>query len=121
MARIMIVEDEHNLRTLYQLEIEDMGHEVVPVSNGRQAIDSVHQHNPDLIVLDLQMPEGDGLDFLTWLMSNHLGIPVIIYSAYSHYKNDFMTWGAESYLIKSSDLTELKNEITKTLHCTPIG
>jgi hypothetical protein len=46
---------------------------------------------------------------------------VIIYSAYSHYKTDFMTWGAESYLIKSSDLTELKNEINKILHCASIG
>ena len=115
MAKIMIVDDESNLRTLYKLEIEAMGHNVVSIDNGREAVKAVYQTDPDLIVLDLNMPQGDGIDFLNWLMCNHMGIPVIIYSAYSHYKNDFMTWGAESYLIKSSDLTELKNEIERLL------
>jgi DNA-binding response OmpR family regulator len=119
MAKIMVVDDEPNLRTLYQLEIENMGHDVVSISNGREAVKAVYQYNPDLIVLDLNMPQGDGMDFLSWLMCNHLGIPVIIYSAYSHYKSDFMTWGAEAYLIKSSDLTELKKEIDKLLHLIP--
>ena len=52
------------------------------------------------------------VDCLYWLNScEHWEIPIIIYTAFSGYKNNFMTWLAEAYIIKSSDLTELKNKI----------
>ncbi len=116
----MIVEDEPNLRRLYELEITAMHHEVVSFMDGREAAQEVLLQNPDLIVLDLCMPQGDGLDFLSWLISNHVGIPVIIYTAYSHYKEDYMARGADAYLIKSSDLTDLKREIERLLSSVPI-
>lgn len=115
MARIYVIEDEPSLRLLYRTELEGMGHEVTCVSNGREAMSKLKADQPDLIVLDIMMPEGDGMEFLTRMLDHRMGIPVIINSAYSHYKNDFMSWAAEAYVVKSSDLTELKTEIHKVL------
>ncbi|MCI0444423.1 response regulator [bacterium] len=115
MSKIFVVEDEKNLRTLYKAEIEEMGHEVVCLANGREAYKRVQEELPDLIVLDLMMPEGDGLDFLTRLLDSRMHIPVIINSAYTHYKNDYISMAAEAYVIKSSDLTELKAHIIRVL------
>lgn len=119
MAKILVVEDEPNLRTLYKVEIEAMGHTVHCSSDGRQALHFVKSDRPDLIVLDIMMPEGDGKEFLTRLLDSREDIPVIINTAYSHYKNDFICWAADAYVIKSSDLTELKNEIDSALSRRP--
>lgn len=115
MARIFVIEDEPSLRLLYRTEIEGMGHEVTCLSNGREAMLRMNSEQPDLIVLDIMMPEGDGMEFLTRLLDHRMAIPVIINSAYSHYKNDFMSWAADAYVVKSSDLSELKSEIHKAL------
>lgn len=115
MARIYVIEDEPSLRLLYRTELEGMGHDVICVSNGREAMSTMDEDQPDLIVLDIMMPEGDGMEFLTKMLDHRMSIPVIINSAYSHYKNDFMSWAAEAYVVKSSDLTELKMEIHKAL------
>ena len=56
-----------------------------------------------------------GLDALRKLLSINPNIPVIIHTAYSHYKDNFMSWAAEEYVVKSSDLTELKNAIKRVL------
>ncbi len=115
MARIHVIEDEPSLRKLYRSELENMGHEVFCSENGREAFKSVSTDRPDLIVLDIMMPEGDGMEFLTKILDHRMGIPVIINSAYSHYKNEFISWAAEAYVVKSSDLTELKTQIKKVL------
>ncbi len=115
MARIFVIEDEPSLRLLYRTELEGMGHEVTCLSNGREAMTRMSVEQPDLIVLDIMMPEGDGMEFLTRMLDHRMAIPVIINSAYSHYKNDFMSWAAEAYVVKSSDLSELKTEIHKVL------
>lgn len=115
MAKIYVIEDEPSLRLLYRTELEGMGHEVTCLSNGREAMSKMKLEQPDLIVLDIMMPEGDGMELLTRMLDHRMGIPVIINSAYSHYKNDFMSWAAEAYVVKSSDLSELKTEIHKVL------
>ncbi len=115
MAKIYVVEDEPSLRMLYQAEITAMGHEVILKSNGRDAFKSLLVDHPDLIVLDIQMPEGDGMSFLTKTLDTRIGIPIIINTAYSHYKDDFMSSAAEAYVVKSSDLTELKSKINDIL------
>lgn len=115
MAKIFLIEDEPNLQLLYRVEIESMGHEVVCAGNGRAALKCLEEVKPDLIVLDIQMAEGDGLEFITRMLDTRLSVPVIINSAFSHYKNDFMSWAAEAYVVKSSDVTELKDTIEKVL------
>ena len=115
MSKIMVVEDEPNQRLLYQMELEDEGYRVVAVSSGREALARVEEVQPDLIVLDLRMPGMDGVAVLERMMGLNPRLPVIIYSAYDMFKDNFMTWAAEFYLVKSSNVDVLKKEIQRVL------
>jgi len=116
MARILVVEDEDNQRLLYRRELEDEGYEVVEASGGRQAVSLIEKGlRPDLVILDISMPDMDGIETLGKILSRDNSIPVILNTAYSTYKDNFMTWSADAYVVKSSDLTELKQKIDEVL------
>jgi len=116
MARILIVEDEDNQRLLYRRELEDEGYEVLEASGGRQAVSLIEKGlRPDLVVLDISMPDMDGIETLGKILNRDNSIPVILNTAYATYKDNFMTWSADAYVVKSSDLTELKQKISEVL------
>lgn len=70
---------------------------------------------PDIVVMDICMPEKDGIETLNAMLRIDGRIPIILNTAYPQYRDNFMTWGAEAYLLKSSDLTELKQKIREVL------
>ena len=115
MAKLLIVEDEENLRDLYEEDLIDSGYEVAKASNGKEAIDLVRKGGFDLIIMDIRMPEMDGIETLGKVITMEKKIPVIIFTAYSNYKSNFMTWTADAYLTKSSNLDELKSKIKELL------
>ncbi|RMG23840.1 MAG: response regulator [Methanobacteriota archaeon] len=115
MAKVLIVEDEESQRLLYEAEISEMGHDVLLACDGVEAVDKVREHKPDVVILDLMMPNMHGLDALRKVLSLNPTIPVIIHTAYSHYRDNFMSWAAEEYIVKSSDLTDLKKAISRVL------
>ncbi len=115
MAKLLIVEDEENLRDLYAEELEESGYEVERAANGKEAIDLVRKKDFDLVIMDIRMPEMDGIETLGKVISLERKIPVIIYTAYSNYKSNFMTWTADAYLTKSSNLDELKGKISELI------
>ena len=114
-SKILIVEDEKAQRELYVMELEDVGYEVDQAENGAEAVAKVRNDNYDLIVMDIRMPEMDGIEALGKILSGPKKIPVIIYTAYSNYKSNFMTWTADAYITKSSSTDELKNKIAEIL------
>jgi len=61
------------------------------------------------------MPAMDGLEALGRILGLKKDIPVILNTAYSNYKDDFMSWAADAYVVKSSDLTQLKTTIREVL------
>jgi len=115
MKRILVVDDEKNICELYKMELEEGGYEVTLANSGQQALQEVDRTPPDLIVLDIQMPGMDGIETLEKLIGKDKGIPIILNTAYSHYKDDFTTWGADAYVVKSSDTSKLKKEIKRLL------
>jgi two-component system, response regulator, stage 0 sporulation protein F len=115
MKHILVVDDEKHICELYRSELEDEGYTVTIAYSGIQALEKVESNPPDLIVLDIQMPGMDGIETLEKLLGRDKGIPVILNTAYSHYKEDFTTWGADAYVVKSSDTTVLKQEIKRLL------
>ncbi len=115
MTLVLLVEDEANQRLLYQQELEDEGYEVELAADGREALEKLEEHRPDLIVLDISMPNMDGIETLGHVLSRDNSIPVILHTAYSSYKDNFMTWSADAYVVKSSDLSELKERIRQAL------
>ena len=115
MKTILLVEDEPAQQVLYREELKEMGYEVQVAESGEQALQIARQMKPDLIILDIMMPGMDGLETMRELLSQHPKVPVIINTAYSHFKDHFMSWAAEEYLVKSSDVTELKNAVKRIL------
>ncbi|HSV97928.1 MAG TPA: response regulator [Spirochaetota bacterium] len=115
MRKILVVEDEQHQRELYTMELQDEGYEVDQAANGREAVDKVKANKYDLVVLDIRMPEMDGIEALGKILSRDKKIPIIIYTAYSNYKSNFMTWTADAYITKSSNLDELKGKIQEIL------
>lgn len=115
MTKVLLVDDEKNLRTLYQSELTDEGYEVVLANDGQDALRLLDVEKPDLVVLDIRMPGIDGLETMARMLSRDNRLPVILNTAYSSYRESFLSWSADAYVIKSSDLTELKEKIRQVL------
>jgi len=115
MKTVMIVDDDRNLRRLYKAELETEGYKIMLAENGRQALQLLRTHTPDLVIMDIRMPEIDGLETMAHVLKDYERIPVILNTAYSSYQDNFLAWAAESYVIKSSDLGPLKNKICEVL------
>lgn len=114
--KIMIVDDEEHIRFLYSEELEGEGYNVITVSNGFRLLDRIERERPDLIVLDIRLREYDGLDLLQSIKNRFYHIPVGLCTAYDTYREDIKSIAADFYVVKSSDLDELKNSIARTLH-----
>ncbi|NWF94298.1 MAG: response regulator [Syntrophaceae bacterium] len=115
MKRIMIVDDEENIRLLYKEELEEEGFVVELAKNGHEALEKLPLFRPDLITLDIKMPGMDGIETLKRIRETERDLPVVMCSAYGEYKQDFTTWASDAYVVKCADLTELKNTIRRLL------
>lgn len=113
--KILIVDDEDNIRLLYKEELQEEGYEVDCARNADEALKKIEEEEPDLITLDIKMPGMNGIDFLRLLKEQKRDIPIILCSAYGSYKQDFQVWASEAYVVKSADLRELKMTIKEVL------
>jgi DNA-binding response OmpR family regulator len=115
MPTILLVEDDPKEQVLYREELRSEGYDVILASDGREALEKMRQWMPDLVILDIWMPGMDGIDSLGYILRVNRKLPVILYSSDSSYKSDFRSWSADAYLLKSSDLTELKKTVRALL------
>jgi len=115
MEKVLCVDDDLSLLRLYQDELSEEGYKVILAKDGKEALGKFEKEKPQVVVMDIRMPVMDGIETLTAMMGKDRQIPVILNTAYPQYRENFMTWGAEAYVIKSSDLTELKQKIREIL------
>lgn len=115
MKTILIVEDDPNQCLLYESELRNEGYEVVTAKDGREAISIVEENRPDLVVMDISMPGMDGIEAMSRMLAQDHKLPVVLNSAYATYKDNFRAWSADAYVVKSSDLSELKDTIKSVL------
>lgn len=94
MVKILCVDDDPSLLLLFQEELPEEGYEVILARNGKEAMEKYDQESLDLVVLDIRMPLMDGLETLNSLLGRNRQLPVILNTAYSMYRDNFMTWGA---------------------------
>ena len=113
--RILVVDDEEGLRLLYKEELEEEGAEVELAASGEEALEKLEKNSIDLVLLDIKMPGMDGVEVLRRVKEKWKDLPVILCTAYPHYKHDFGTWASDAYVVKSSDLTELKQTVREIL------
>ena len=115
MSRILLVEDEDNIRLLYKEELEDLGHEVIQASCGREAIEKFDLHHPELIILDIQMPGLSGIETMKLIREKSTKVSIIICTAYGEFKQDLQTWASDAYVVKSADLDDFLAAVNKIL------
>ena len=116
MKTILVVDDDEAIRGLLQGELEDEGYKVLIAANARDALKMVETEPLDLVILDIRMPGMDGLEALPRILGLKDSLPVILNTAYSVYQDSFMSWAADAYVIKSSDLTELKAKVKELVN-----
>jgi CheY-like chemotaxis protein len=118
--KILVVDDEESIRLLYQEEFEDEGYSVKAAASAEEALEIVPVFHPDLVIMDIKMPGMSGVEALIKIKEMDRSIPVILCSAYGEYKQDFATWASDAYVVKSSNLDELKKHVRSILsHETP--
>jgi len=115
MARLLIVEDDESQRFLYQEELQEEGHEAVLAKSGREALKCLEKALFDLIILDIRMPEMDGIETLGKIANRYKKTPVILHTAYPEYRNQSTASLADAFVLKSSDLSLLKKTVKELL------
>jgi DNA-binding response OmpR family regulator len=113
--KVLLVDDDDGLRDLYEEALADEGYEVLTAKNGKEALQKLERKKPDLIVLDIVMPKMDGMEALGRIIGKDKTIPIILHTSHPGYQEEFMTWAADAYLLKSTDLTDLKEKIRELL------
>ncbi len=114
-VKILLVDDDPSQMILYQEELTEEGYKVIVARNGKEAVARFVREKPDLVILDIRMPEMDGITALNTILGKNRHVPIILNTAYPQYRENFMTWGADAYVIKSFDLDELKQTIRQVL------
>jgi CheY-like chemotaxis protein len=117
MAKIVVVEDEADLREILVDELMDMGHEIAEAVNGEEGLQLILEQNPDLILSDINMPKVSGRDLRERLIRDyptHATIPFCYMSAFADRKDveDGMSTGVSHYFTKPLDYDELEDWIT---------
>ena len=112
---ILIIDDDKNVRELLKLEFGDLGYNTILAKNGFDGIQQLKDHEVNLVILDIKMPGMDGIEALEKIISIKRELPVVIHSAYSHYKENYLTWSAMAYVVKSGNLDELIQTVENLL------
>lgn len=120
--KVVLVDDEPGIRETVSMILEDWGFNVISVSNGRSAVEIIKNKKPDLILLDIGIPEIDGYKVCNIVKQDYQlkKIPVIIFTGHGKTKevNKAFESGADDYMIKPIDWDRLKEKISKLLDIT---
>lgn len=122
MARILVAEDNAEIRALVSSILAEAGHKVTVAQNGRQALDLMAGEAPELLVLDIMMPQVDGYTVLKEIKSSGArdSMKILVLTA----KTSESDWvrgyklGADAYITKPFDIDELMNQVEELLGMT---
>jgi DNA-binding response OmpR family regulator len=113
---LLVVEDDHAMRSLLCDELWDMGYRILEATDGDEALQQVADYHPQLILSDLRMPAG-GLDYLARIRTLAPSCPIILMTAFgsSETKTQALQNGVAAYFDKPVRISELKASIKKLI------
>jgi two-component system NtrC family response regulator len=116
-ARILVIDDDENLRWVLKTQLEDMGYAVADAADGLEALAAIAKDPPALVLTDLKMPGLSGLDLLKRIRSDYPEIPAVIITAFGTIQSavQAMKVGAYDYLTKPIDYEELAIVVNRVL------
>jgi two-component system alkaline phosphatase synthesis response regulator PhoP len=117
MAKVLVVEDDQDIRELIADSLEDLGYEVLQAADGLAGIELALSQNPDVMLLDVMMPGLDGFEVLIRIMDTPAtnSIPVIMLSARGHERDirEALNNGAADYVTKPWNPDDLESKVIK--------
>ncbi|HEY5517325.1 MAG TPA: sigma-54 dependent transcriptional regulator [Coriobacteriia bacterium] len=121
--RVLIADDEKNMRWVLSEALAAEGYEVFQASDGKEALTAVDEQHPDLMVLDHKMPSPDGMEVLRKIRAKGETFPIIMLTAHGNVATavEAMKAGATEYLTKPFDLGELKLSIDKAIRISELS
>lgn len=115
--KILISDDEMIMLKIIELRLKKDGHEVIVTSNGKEAIEQIKLHDPDMIIADIMMPFTSGLEIVSMVKQNHLqrNVPIIILSAMGQENVvlEAFNLGADDYITKPFSPNELSMRVKR--------
>lgn len=122
-ARILVVDDEQDLLWALQHSLSDEGYEVLTAQNGKEGLCAARRHRPDLVILDIVMPELNGLRVCRELRRDPslASVPIIFLTVRSTVEDRIagLDEGGDDYIVKPFDTGELKARIRALLRRSP--
>ena len=120
MAKILCIEDEVELREIITEVLEEAGYDVCVAGDGEKGLEMIHNHKPDLVLCDINMPQKDGYEVLKEIRDNHLilaDMPFIFLSALADKERVLagLTTGADAYLTKPINYEILLSTVQASL------
>ena len=118
MKKILIADDEKNMIWAMKKALKDEGYRIITAADGVEAVAMVQEEEPDIVLLDLRMPQKDGMEALAEIKTMNPKLPVIMLTAHGTMESaiEAMKLGAIDYVSKPFDLEELKIVIQKALN-----
>jgi DNA-binding response OmpR family regulator len=116
LSKILVVDDDKNLLEVIKYNLVNEGYSVVIAENGTQAVEKARQEKPDLIILDVMLPEIDGLE-VCWILRKEMSIPILMLSAKIDEIDKVvgLELGADDYIGKPFSVRELMARVRATL------
>jgi len=112
---LLVVEWDDDYRCLLVNGLGADGYRVVEARDSREALDRFRRRRPDAVVLALKSPDMDGIDVMYRIMAIRKDIPIIINSAYTRFRDNYLCWAADDFVRKSSDLGDLRKSLAVIL------
>ena len=114
--KVLIVEDEQSISSFISMILTANGYDTIIVNTGEEALTMISSHCPDLIVLDLGLPDMDGLEVLR-SVRKWSSLPIVVVSARNHERDkvEALDYGADDYLVKPYELDELSARVRALL------
>jgi two-component system nitrogen regulation response regulator NtrX len=121
LAKVLVIDDEANVRTLTEMLLQHRGHEVLLADSGPKGLELYRREHPDVILLDLKMPEMDGVEVLIQIRRVDLKQPVIIVTGDSRpaTEREVRALGVSGFIVKGSALDSLGETLNLLIKALP--
>jgi len=122
MGTILVIDDEQLVRWSIEKLLSKNGHEVIPVETGAEGLLKLKDSTPDLILLDMKLPDINGMEILRTIKKDNKEVPVIIITAYGSIDSaiDAIKTGAFDYVVKPFDAEKLKLTVNRALELSKL-
>ncbi len=117
MAKILVVDDEHSILETLQMFLEEKGFKVFTADTGKKGLKIFEEAHPQIVILDIRLPDGNGLDVLHSMMENHLPAKIIMITAFQDMETTILAMkrGAFDYIHKPLDIDQVEQAVDRAV------